>query len=56
MPHADDPKRALVAALDLVENIEALGSFIRCRVGVTTGMAFCGVIGAKQRQEYTVGV
>ncbi|EDQ89284.1 uncharacterized protein MONBRDRAFT_8342 [Monosiga brevicollis MX1] len=49
MPHADDPKRALVAALDLVENIEALGSFIRCRVGVTTGMAFCGVIGAKQR-------
>ena len=54
MPHADDPVRAIHAALDLVENISGLGEGVYASVGVSTGQAFCGVIGSQTRREYTL--
>lgn len=54
MPHSDDPVRAVYAALDLVENLASLGEQVSTSVGVSTGRAFCGVVGSKLRREYTV--
>eukprot|EP00730_Choanoeca_flexa_P001021 TRINITY_DN10444_c0_g1_i1.p1 TRINITY_DN10444_c0_g1~~TRINITY_DN10444_c0_g1_i1.p1 ORF type:complete len:1056 (+),score=243.50 TRINITY_DN10444_c0_g1_i1:148-3168(+) len=54
MKHSDDPSRALAAALSLATNIASLGDGIEARIGVATGRAFCGVIGSKQRREYTM--
>ncbi len=51
LAHEDDPLRAVRAALDIVERIEALG--IEVGVGVTTGQCFCGLVGSEERAEYT---
>ncbi len=52
MAHSDDPKRAVGAAQML---IEVLGrEDFKCSIGVTSGKAFCGVIGSPDRREYTV--
>ncbi|WP_210495743.1 AAA family ATPase [Microvirga antarctica] len=50
--HGDDPRRAVLTAL-------ALGSMARradtrFSVGIATGEAFCGAIGAPHRADYTV--
>lgn len=79
----DDGKRAVAAALALVERMSAIGGGLTCSVGVASGerdrkgnlltlhcwltlktslfvtlvhvgKAFCGVIGSKERREYTV--
>ncbi len=50
--HSDDPIRGVLAALDIVEQIQKLG--LVCRIGVATGMAFCGSIGSSVRREYTI--
>lgn len=47
--HEDNDERALRCALEL----RALPG-ITTRIGINTGMAFCGLIGAEARQEYTV--
>ena len=54
MHHTDDSVRAVVAALNLVDNLKGLGDGVHCRVGVATGRAFCGVVGSTSRREYTV--
>ncbi len=52
--HADDPLRAVSAALSLREAPWPEG--MRCGVGVASGRAFCGAIGGAARREFmTVG-
>jgi class 3 adenylate cyclase len=48
--HADDPQRAVRAALALQEAAWPQG--IECATGVASGRAFCGPIGALSRREY----
>ena len=50
--HDDDPARGVHAALAIQEALEALGR--RSSVGVATGLAFCGSVGAERRREYTI--
>jgi class 3 adenylate cyclase len=52
MVHTDDPSRAVLACLDIVEVFRRLGLVGRC--GVTTGRNYCGVVGSAKRMEYTV--
>eukprot|EP00050_Salpingoeca_kvevrii_P015938 m.51303 g.51303 ORF g.51303 m.51303 type:complete len:1147 (-) comp6600_c1_seq2:545-3985(-) len=52
LKHGDDPKRAVIAARTLIEELR--GQNITCSIGVTSGTAFCGVVGSPQRREYTV--
>ena len=54
--HHDDPLRAVKASVALVERFND-GRFrkgVTIRVGVASGHAFCGVVGSKDRREYTV--
>ncbi|MEO7912227.1 MAG: adenylate/guanylate cyclase domain-containing protein, partial [Roseiflexaceae bacterium] len=46
--HEDDSARAVSCALELLELPVA------ARVGVTTGFVYCGLVGAPDRQTYTV--
>eukprot|EP00752_Nemacystus_decipiens_P003083 g2855.t2 len=50
--HADDPIRGVLAALRLCERLFELAKV--GSVGITTGEAFCGVVGSKTRKEYTI--
>ncbi|CAM9218617.1 unnamed protein product [Chrysoparadoxa australica] len=50
--HSDDPIRAVLSALRLSERLFDLA--LMSSVGITTGEAFCGVVGSKTRKEYTV--
>ncbi|KAB0268346.1 AAA family ATPase [Microvirga brassicacearum] len=50
--HRDDPRRAVLAALGLQSAYRHDG--MRLSIGVATGEAFCGAIGAPHRAEYTV--
>lgn len=65
--HADDPDRALAAALEMNQRLEQLNQrlreqlpitmdypFIRQRIGITHGDAYAGEVGWRQRREYTV--
>lgn len=52
LAHEDDAARGVQAALVARSELQALG--MRCAIGVTTGQAFCGVIGSDQRREYTI--
>jgi len=52
MVHPDDPSRAVLACLDIIEVFKRLGLVGRC--GVTTGRNYCGVVGSAKRMEYTV--
>ncbi len=50
--HENDPERGTLAAMDMLKSLEKLG--ITGTIGVTTGHAFCGVIGNAARREYTM--
>ena len=50
--HEDDPARAVQAALEMQERLRELN--VRHAIGVTTGRAFCGVVGNSTRREYTM--
>lgn len=52
MAHEDDPVRAVLAARQMLERLTRLG--VECSIGVTTGRAFCGVLGGESRREYGV--
>ena len=52
MSHEDDPARGVLAALEIREQLNALN--VRHAIGITTGPAFCGVVGNTIRREYTV--
>ena len=49
--HRDDPKRAISACIAMRSEFDRLG--VSGRFGVTTGTAFCGVVGGQGRWEYT---
>lgn len=54
MYHGDDPTRAVQCAGNLLKNLQTLEEKPLAKIGVTTGRAFCGVVGSSLRREYTV--
>lgn len=50
--HEDDPHRGLQLALRMKALFEEQG--LCPSIGVTTGQAFCGVIGSRRRREYSM--
>lgn len=50
--HEDDPERGVRAALAIHDALAGLG--FGCAIGVTTGRALCGAVGAETRREYTM--
>jgi class 3 adenylate cyclase/tetratricopeptide (TPR) repeat protein len=50
--HKDDPRRAILTALELQADVSRLG--LNVSIGTATGDAFCGAIGTDRRAEYTV--
>ena len=61
-PHPDDPARALRAALEMQDAVEALNEAARGRtgrsriavgIGVNTGQAVVGYMGSAERHEFT---
>jgi adenylate cyclase 10 len=50
--HENDPARALRAARQIFLHLEERE--MSCKIGVTTGRAFCGVVGHAERHEFTV--
>jgi len=55
MGHGDDPFRAVSAALDIPGAIKRVHPDAVVKVGVSSGQAFCGIVGHSElRREYTV--
>lgn len=52
LSHEDDALRGVQAALAVRESLQTIGW--PCSIGVTTGQAFCGVVGNDRRREYTI--
>lgn len=60
--HEDDPQRAVLAGLEIIESIRAFrermkrerGLDFNVRVGVNTGLVVVGEVGSELRGEYTV--
>lgn len=52
--HADDPARAVFAAVELAESLPTLAEGVTARIGVAFGRCFCGVVGSEMRHEYTM--
>eukprot|EP00467_Chlorarachnion_reptans_P022161 CAMPEP_0114521986 /NCGR_PEP_ID=MMETSP0109-20121206/20504_1 /TAXON_ID=29199 /ORGANISM="Chlorarachnion reptans, Strain CCCM449" /LENGTH=1349 /DNA_ID=CAMNT_0001703179 /DNA_START=281 /DNA_END=4330 /DNA_ORIENTATION=+ len=53
LAHEDDPLRALFASMQICTELK-LKHGLYPSIGVTTGSAFCGIIGNVSRREYTV--
>jgi class 3 adenylate cyclase len=52
LAHEDDSVRAVLSSLMIMKKLNELNLFPS--IGVTTGAAFCGVVGGRVRREYTV--
>ena len=52
LAHEDDAVRGILAALAICARLIDLG--LKPSVGVTTGQAFCGIVGTRGRREYSV--
>lgn len=50
--HEDDSVRGVLAAIDIKHRLSQLG--FQTAIGITTGRAFCGVVGNTTRREYTM--
>ncbi|CEO99499.1 Phosphodiesterase [Plasmodiophora brassicae] len=50
--HEDDSARAILASLVICNQLSKLG--VVPAIGITTGTAFCGVVGSRSRREYSV--
>ena len=50
--HEDDAVRCIKAALDIHEKLDTIQ--LNCNCGITTGHAFCGIVGSDLRSEYAV--
>jgi len=51
--HKDDPDRAVLFSLQVTQQLEK-DHAIHSYVGVTTGPAFCGQVGSRERREYAM--
>ncbi len=59
--HEDDPQRAVLAGLEILENVQPLRASLReryqidfnVRVGINTGLAVVGRVGSDYKTEYT---
>ena len=52
--HQDDASRAIITAVGIKTAVAQLSPPVTCSVGLSTGRAFCGVVGASERSEYAV--
>jgi class 3 adenylate cyclase len=60
--HEDDPQRAVLAGLEIVERVQEYREALRdqrgldfdVRVGINTGLVVVGGVGSESHQEYTV--
>ena len=52
LAHEDDPMRGILGSLDIVARLKSLNRV--ASIGITTGTAFCGVVGGNMRREYSV--
>merc|ERR1712228_489045 len=52
LAHEDDSARGIQGALAICHNLSELG--FTASIGVTTGPAYCGVVGNYHRREYSV--
>lgn len=50
--HENDPERAIVAGLEIIENVQKIG--LDASVGINTGEAYFGGIGSQEHQKRTV--
>ncbi|GAB5365332.1 hypothetical protein AAMO2058_001048700 [Amorphochlora amoebiformis] len=53
LAHEDDPLRALFAAMEICTELRETENLYPS-IGVTTGVAFCGIIGNHVRREYSI--
>jgi class 3 adenylate cyclase/tetratricopeptide (TPR) repeat protein len=51
LAHEDDAARAVQSGLAIHEELNRSG--LRASIGITTGRAFCGVLGNEERRQYT---
>lgn len=62
LAHEDDPKNAVLAAIDMIDALkefnytleQELGKTIDIGIGINTGLLIAGLMGASTRMEYTV--
>lgn len=52
LAHENDPSRGLLSSLKMQQEMSKLN--VSISVGVTSGLAFCGLLGTANRREYTV--
>jgi class 3 adenylate cyclase len=52
LAHVDDSLRAILSAFDIITSLKSIG--LSASIGVTSGIAFCGVAGSHTRKEYAV--
>jgi adenylate cyclase 10 len=50
--HENDPARGILCALQLRELLEPIK--VTLSIGITSGIAYCGIVGSSQRCEYSV--
>eukprot|EP01114_Cavostelium_apophysatum_P005201 TRINITY_DN1594_c0_g1_i4.p1 TRINITY_DN1594_c0_g1~~TRINITY_DN1594_c0_g1_i4.p1 ORF type:complete len:1564 (+),score=482.05 TRINITY_DN1594_c0_g1_i4:218-4909(+) len=53
MTHEDDAVRGVLAAIQIKDSLAQVGEF-GCSIGITTGRAFCGIVGSSFRCEYAM--
>eukprot|EP00457_Paulinella_chromatophora_P000274 gb/GEZN01000274.1/.p1 GENE.gb/GEZN01000274.1/~~gb/GEZN01000274.1/.p1 ORF type:complete len:1599 (+),score=219.44 gb/GEZN01000274.1/:94-4890(+) len=52
LAHENDAIRGVVSAMEIVAQLKKIG--LTASIGITTGSAYCGVIGPRTRREYSI--